>query len=98
MYHIHEILYFGGDWSDLSLEIDEIFGVNHGDSDGDGHSGGDTVEVGSLLLSDHISELPIEGNVESTQAPKSVREIVRKTGWFITRYKMWLATCSFIPN
>ena len=96
MYHIHKILYFGRDWSDSSPEIDEIFGVNHA-SDGDGHSGDDNDEVGSLLL-DHISESPIEGNVESTQAPKSVREIVQKTSWFITRYKLWLATCSFIPN
>ena len=73
---MHKTLYCGGDWSDSSPEIDEIFGVNH-DSDGEGHSGGDTVEGGSLSL-DHISESPIEGNVESTQAPKSVREIVRK--------------------
>ena len=73
----------------LSPEIDEIFGVND-DSDGDGHSGGDAVEVGSLLL-DHISESPIVGNMETTQTPKSVREIVRKTGWF-------LVMCSFIPN
>ena len=78
MYHIHKILYFGGDWSGSSPEIDEIFGVNH-DNDGDGHSGGDTVEVGSLLL-DHIDESPIEGNMESTQDSKSVREIDRKTG------------------
>ena len=34
-------------------------------------------EVGSLSL-DHIIESSIEENVESTQAPKSVREIVRK--------------------
>ena len=79
MYYIHKILYCGGDWSDSSPEIDEIFGVNH-DSDGEGHSGGDTIEVGSLSL-DHISELPVipvEGNVESTQASKSIREIARK--------------------
>ena len=96
-YYIHKILYCGGDWSDLSPEIDEIFGVNH-DNDGKGHSGGDTIEVGLLSL-DHISELPIEGNVESTQAPKSVREIASsKIGWFIMRYKMWLAACSFMPN
>ena len=42
------------DWSDSSPEINEIFDVNH-DSDNEGHSGGDTIEVGSLLL-DHISE------------------------------------------
>ena len=48
-YYIHKILYCGGDWSDSSPEIDEIFGVNH-DSDGEGLSGGDTVEVGSLSL------------------------------------------------
>ena len=53
-----------------------IFGVNH-DSDGEGHSEGDTIGVGSLSL-DHISQSPIEGNVESTQAPKDVREKLRK--------------------
>lgn len=76
-YYRHKIL-FGGDWSDSSTEIDEIFDVNH-DSDGKDHSGDDNVEVGSLSLdvSESPTELPTileEGNAESTQAPESVRK------------------------
>lgn len=75
-YYRHKTLYCGDDWSDSSTEIDGIFDVNH-DSDSEApHSGGDSVEVGSLSL-DYISESPTvraEGNVESTQALESVRE------------------------
>ena len=78
-YYRHKILY-GGDSSDSSTEIDEIFDLNY-DSDGEGHSGGGNVEVGSALslgISESSTELPkilVEGNnVESAQAPESVRK------------------------
>ena len=78
-YYRHKILH-GGDSSDSSTEIDEIIDLNH-DSDGEGHSGGDNVEVGSALsldISESSAESPkilVEGNnVESAQAPESVRK------------------------
>ena len=55
----------GGDSRDSSTNIDKIFDLNH-DSDGEGHSGGDNVEVGSAL-SLGISE-------SSTQSPKILVE------------------------
>lgn len=83
-YYRHKILH-GGDSSDSSTEIDEIFDLNHDtiydDSDGEGHSGGDNVEVGSALslgINESSTESPkilMEGNnVESVQAPESVRK------------------------
>ena len=57
VFYRHKILH-GGDLSDSSTKTDEIFDVNR-DSDGEGHTGSDNVEVESVL-SFGISESPIE--------------------------------------
>lgn len=65
IYYRQKILYCRGDWSILSIEIDDIFCVIV--MNGEGHSGGDTVEDLKLYcyhFIDHISEsptIPIEG-------------------------------------
>lgn len=77
-FYRHKILH-GGDSSDLSTKTDEIFDVNC-DSDGEGHTEGDNVEIRSVL-SLGISELPTElpkilegNNAESAQALESIRK------------------------